>query len=151
MFWNQSKESAEVQTTWEEISTYHRYWLKSVTCSEIDCAERGPICYASDRIRRDTDDEDDENEQENEDPKNFGPGLTFVPIIFQSLFYIHTRKGSILRVHQFSSDPFRIRMFPHARLINTSWIPLVTSLKLVIFFSFSKFLSSILIRKFLAR
>lgn len=71
-------EEEEVETTWQEVSTFYRYGLKSVICSQYDYAERGPICYRS-RI----------------DPENEGtpPGLDFSPLIFQSLFYVQTKKG----------------------------------------------------------
>jgi hypothetical protein len=75
MIWEEKE--AEIQTTWQEVSTFYKAWLKSVSCSEFDRAERGPICYAT-------------ITQGNEKP---GPGLDFVPLTFQSLYYIHTRKG----------------------------------------------------------
>ena len=67
--------SCEVPTTWQEISTYYRAWLKSVTHSEFDRLERGPICYAQPGESKET------------------PGLDFLPLIFQSIFYVQTRKG----------------------------------------------------------
>lgn len=71
-------EEEEVQTTWQEVSTFYRYGLKSVTCSQYDFAERGPICHTW-------------IERKNEEPP---PGLDFFPIVFQSLFYVQTTKGS---------------------------------------------------------
>lgn len=76
MFWGE-KEPEKI-TTWQEVSTFYRAWLKSISCSEFDQAERGPICYAK------------VIQEKEEIP---GPGLDFAPLIFQSLFYIHTRKG----------------------------------------------------------
>lgn len=75
-------EETEIPTTWQEVSTFYRAWLKSVSCSEFDRAERGPICYAQ------------VPQGKEEVP---GPGLDFAPLIFQSLFYIHTRKGFIAK------------------------------------------------------
>lgn len=76
MFW---EEPEEVVTTWQEISTYYRAWLKSLTCSEYDRAER-PTCYAQISVK-----EDSEEAQ--------GPGLDFLPLIFQSIFHIESKKG----------------------------------------------------------
>lgn len=75
MIW--TDDNAEVPTTWQEVSTFYKAWLKNVSCSEFDHPER-PICYAK-------------VTQGNEEVP--GPGLDFAPLIFQSLFYIETRKG----------------------------------------------------------
>lgn len=77
MIW--AEKDTEKANTWQEVSTFYRAWLKSVSCSEFDRAERGPICYAK------------VAQGKEEVP---GPGLDFAPLIFQSLYYIHTRKGS---------------------------------------------------------
>lgn len=99
MYWNHSDNTEEVKTTWDELSTYQRFWLKSITCSIIDRPERGPICYATDHILQHQhyvqDEQDQEAETDEEDPQSFGPGLKFIPLKFQSIFYIQTRKGSI--------------------------------------------------------
>ncbi|XP_070164427.1 filamin-like isoform X6 [Polyergus mexicanus] len=78
MFW--AEEEAEKPATWQDVSTFYRAWLKSISCSEFDYAERGPICYAKD------------TQEKGEIP---GPGLDFAPLIFQSLFYIRTRKAEV--------------------------------------------------------
>lgn len=70
-------EEEEVETTWQEVSTFYRHGLKTVTCSPYDSAVRGPICY----IRH--------NPENEETP----PGLDFAPLIFQSLYYVQTKKG----------------------------------------------------------
>lgn len=80
MFW--AEEEGETATTWQEVSTFYRAWLKSIFCSEFDYAERGPICYAKD------------TQEKEEIP---GPGLDFAPLIFQSVFYIHTKKGCVYK------------------------------------------------------
>lgn len=67
----------DIETTWEEVSTFYRAWLKNFSCSEFDRPEK-PICYG----RVDVDEE--------EVP---GPGLDFAPLIFQSLYYVSSRKG----------------------------------------------------------
>lgn len=81
MFW--AEKEPEKPTTWQEVSTFYRAWLKSISCSEFDHAARGPICYA--KVTK-----------EKEAP---GPGLDFEPLIFQSIFYIHTRKGRAYKTH----------------------------------------------------
>jgi len=77
MFWAE-EETEETVTTWQEVSTFYRAWLKSISFSEFDYAERGPICYAKPTPKKE------------ETP---GPGLNFAPLIFQSIFYIRTKKG----------------------------------------------------------
>lgn len=64
--------------TWQEVSTFYKAWLKSVFFSEFNRAERGPICYAK------------SVQDKQEVP---GPGLDFAPLIFQSIFYVDTKKG----------------------------------------------------------
>lgn len=81
MFW-QEQSIEIVPATWQEVSTFYRAWLKCVSCSEFDRAERGPICYAVSA------------QDKAEVP---APGLDFAPLIFQSLYYIQTRKGLALR------------------------------------------------------
>lgn len=88
MIW--AEKEPEIPATWQEVSTFYRAWLKSVSCSEIDHAER-PICYIT---------------QEKEEV--FGPGLDFAPLIFQSLFYIQTRKGfRFQEISQFVFEQFQ--------------------------------------------
>lgn len=76
MIW--AEKVAEIPTTWQEVSTFYRAWLKSVFFSEFNRAERGPICYAK------------SVQEKKEIP---GPGLDFAPLIFQSIFYVDTKKG----------------------------------------------------------
>lgn len=85
MIWDDQIE--EIETSWQEISTYYKEWLKDITCSEIDHKENS-ICYTlitSDVCKN----------YLTEDDNKPGPGLNFFPLIFQSLYYIETRKGSL--------------------------------------------------------
>lgn len=75
MIWAEKVE--EIPTTWQEVSTFYRAWLKSVFFSEYNRAERGPICYAKSLQEKEV----------------LGPGLDFAPLIFQSIFYVDTKKG----------------------------------------------------------
>lgn len=83
MIWDDDDE--EINSTWEEISFYYREWLKNITCSEVDYADK-PVCYQNANP-------DSTNGEVNEIPT---PGLDFKPIIFQSLYYINSRKGGNL-------------------------------------------------------
>lgn len=87
MFW--AEEETETVTTWQEVSTFYRAWLKSIFFSEFDYAERGPICYAK------------PTQEKQEIP---GPGLDFAPLIFQSIFYIHTKKGRAYKISEYDFD-----------------------------------------------
>lgn len=78
MIWADEEEEV---ATWEDISFYYKAWLKSVTCSEIDYPDR-PSFYVNTNPAA--------NGQEEEIPS---PGLDFAPLIFQSLYYINSRKG----------------------------------------------------------
>lgn len=77
MIWEDQIE--EIETTWEDISTYYRECLKDITHSEVDYQDK-PIFYVDIKIP-DTDVEIP------------GVGLDFTPLNFQSLFYVNSRKG----------------------------------------------------------
>lgn len=92
-------EEEEVETTWQEVSTFYKHGLKSISCSQYDYAERGPVCYAK------TDPETEETP----------PGLDFAPLIFQSLYYVQTRKGfnvqEIIFSRLFTCSLLRVALF----------------------------------------
>lgn len=70
-------EEEEVETTWQEVSTFYRYGLKTISCSSYDYPERGPVCYTW-----------------NYRGKAAAPaGSDFSSLIFQSVFYVQTTKG----------------------------------------------------------
>lgn len=77
MIWEDQIE--EIETTWQEIAIYYREWLKNITCSEVDHRD-SPIFYGNKQIY-------------NIDIEAPGPGLDFAPLIFQSLYYVNSRKG----------------------------------------------------------
>lgn len=79
MFWELDEPPKEVVTTWQELSTFHRNWLKTITYSEFDRAEK-PTCYTQISIKADS-------------KEAKGPGLDFLPLIFQSIFHVETKKG----------------------------------------------------------
>jgi len=80
MFWGDRE--PEIPATWQEVSTFYKAWLKSVFFSEFNCPARGPICYAK------------SVQEKKEVP---GPGLDFAPLIFQSIFYVDTKKGFVFK------------------------------------------------------
>ena len=80
---------------WQELSTFYKSLLKAVTYSEIDRPARGPIVYANDCPLN------EENYSEDEDEEELNEEIDFVPLIFQSLFYICTRTGWIILNHLF--------------------------------------------------
>ncbi|TGZ34411.1 Filamin-B [Temnothorax longispinosus] len=77
MIWGE--ELTEIPATWQEVSTFYRAWLKSVFVSEHNHAERGPVCYAKSAVQQEV----------------LGPGLDFAPLIFQSIFYVDTKKAEV--------------------------------------------------------
>lgn len=89
---------------WAELSTFYKSLLKAVTYSDLDRPAAGPICYAN-TCRKETqekqggdyDEEEEVEEVEDEEQLQQAQenGLDFVPLIFQSLFYIRTRTGRI--------------------------------------------------------
>ncbi|CAD6204963.1 GSCOCG00003073001-RA-CDS [Cotesia congregata] len=80
----------KINSTWEDISFYYREWLKNITCSEVDYADK-PVCYQNANP-------DSTNGEVNEIPT---PGLDFKPLIFQSLYYINSRKGGNFKFYIF--------------------------------------------------
>ena len=66
-----------------ELSTFYKRLFLGVTYSELDRPEKGPVCYLS------------ECPLDEEQLAECSKGLDFTPLIFQSLFTVRTRTGSV--------------------------------------------------------
>lgn len=82
MFWQDQEE--EIETTWQEKSTFYQEWLKNITCSELDYPQ-WPVFYLETQVEN-----NNINDDGRQDPSSI---LDFNPIRFQSLYYINTRQG----------------------------------------------------------
>ena len=71
--------SPEIVTNWDNLSTFCKFLLKSITYSDFDRPERGPICVYSDVLGYPVQSSD-----------SYCPEVTL-----QSHFYVQTRKGIV--------------------------------------------------------